>query len=312
MPEIGSCTDETCNDELKELYECHCCLRLVCLHHLNGHVEITKQNKQRTDSLRQELNTIVNTLQLIIVEKLSTIKCEQNLIEQAKQILDVSSSSMDELEDIFEKINQTIALNRSDIAEESEISKDNEYSMDINHDFVETITLDDTEESIQDEHVNDKTKKRKRKSCRKIYAKCPLTFDGAYGLTKTNHSIEFCEHKTTRRIELYFHFLYTHQLKKVCAERLIRAVADHKDSRITKLFDENEDVINHSYKVSCPFFHGQVNSLKYNGENVIIPPCQRRFVTFHKLAYHLRLSHKISESLARQIVDDLKKKSDRK
>ncbi|CAF3727356.1 unnamed protein product [Rotaria sp. Silwood1] len=113
MPEIGSCTDETCNDELKELYECHCCLRLVCLHHLNGHVEITKQNKQRTDSLRQELNTIVNTLQLIIVEKLSTIKCEQNLIEQAKQILDVSSSSMDELEDIFEKINQTIALNRS-------------------------------------------------------------------------------------------------------------------------------------------------------------------------------------------------------
>ncbi|CAF5113638.1 unnamed protein product, partial [Rotaria sp. Silwood1] len=123
---------------------------------------------------------------------------------------------------------------------------------------------------FQDEHVNDKTKKRKRKSCRKIYAKCPLTFDGAYGLTKTNHSIEFCEHKTTRRIELYFHFLYTHQLKKVCAERLIRAVADHKDSRITKLFDENEDVINHSYKVSCPFFHGQVNSLKYNGENVII------------------------------------------
>ncbi|CAF4889557.1 unnamed protein product [Rotaria sp. Silwood1] len=337
MPEIGSCTDETCDDELKELYECHCCLHLVCLYHLNGHVEIIKENKQQIDKLRNKLNTIINTLQLIINEKLSTIKYEQNLIEQTKQILDVSSSSIDELEDIFEKIKQTIILNRSemmvkveslslettnhssicksnkeninsnDVAEELEISKDNEYSMEINHDFVETITIDDTDESIQDDHVNEKTKKRKRKSCRNIYGKCPLTFDGAYGLTKVNHSIEFCQHKTTRRIELYFHFIYTHQLKKNYAERLIRAVADHKDSRITKLFDENEDVINHSYKVSCPFFHGQVNSIKYNGENITIPSCQRRFVTFHRLAYHLRFNHKISEPLVRKLVDDFKK-----
>ncbi|CAF3635201.1 unnamed protein product [Rotaria sp. Silwood1] len=162
---------------------------------------------------------------------------------------------------------------------------------------------------LQDDHVNEKTKKRKRKSCRNIYGKCPLTFDGAYGLTKVNHSIEFCQHKTTRRIELYFHFIYTHQLKKNYAERLIRAVADHKDSRITKLFDENEDVINHSYKVSCPFFHGQVNSIKYNGENITIPSCQRRFVTFHRLAYHLRFNHKISEPLVRKLVDDFKKNS---
>ncbi|CAF2695277.1 unnamed protein product [Rotaria sp. Silwood2] len=342
MPEIDSCTDETCDDELKELYECHCCLRFVCLYHLNRHVELTKQNKRQTDNLHNELKTIINTLQLSIDEKLSTIKYEQNLIEQAKQILDVSNSSIDELEDIFEKIIQIIALNRSeivvkveplsletiyrssickpnkeninsnDVAEESEISKDNEYSMEINHDFVETITLDDTEESIQDEHVNEKTKKRKGTPCRNIYAECPLTFDGAYGLTKANHSIKFCEHRTTRRIELYFHFIYTHQLKKVYAERLIRAIDDHKDSIITKLFDENEDVINHSYKVPCPFFHGQVNSLKYNGKNITIPPCQRHFVTFHTLAYHLRLSHKISKPLARKLVDDLKKKFNRK
>ncbi|CAF3661088.1 unnamed protein product [Rotaria sp. Silwood1] len=172
MPEIGSCTDETCDDELKELYECHCCLHLVCLYHLNGHVEIIKKNKQQIDKLRNKLNTIINTLQLIINEKLSTIKYEQNLIEQTKQILDVSSSSIDELEDIFEKIKQTIILNRSemmvkveslslettnhssicksnkeninsnDVAEELEISKDNEYSMEINHDFVETITIE--------------------------------------------------------------------------------------------------------------------------------------------------------------------------
>ncbi|CAF3963825.1 unnamed protein product, partial [Rotaria sp. Silwood1] len=44
---------------------------------------------------------------------------------------------------------------------------------------------------FQDQHVNEEQKKYKRKSCRKIVDECPLTFDGAYGLTKANHSIEF-------------------------------------------------------------------------------------------------------------------------
>ncbi|CAF3552105.1 unnamed protein product [Rotaria sp. Silwood1] len=184
MPEIGSCTDITCDDELKELYKCHCCLRLICLYHLNGHVELTKQNKRRTDSLRKELLTIVNTLQLIVEDKLSTIVREQNLIEQAKKILDTSSSSMDELKNIFEIINQTIALNRTeimvkteaslsettyrpslcksnkeninsnDVEEEPKISKDNEYSTDINHNIVDIITLDGMEESIQCYYIN--------------------------------------------------------------------------------------------------------------------------------------------------------------
>ncbi|CAF3883180.1 unnamed protein product, partial [Rotaria sp. Silwood1] len=56
--------------------------------HLNVHVEITKQNnKRRLDSLRNELNTVVNTLKLIVKEKLLTIEREQNLIEQAKEFL---------------------------------------------------------------------------------------------------------------------------------------------------------------------------------------------------------------------------------
>jgi hypothetical protein len=113
MPEIGSCTDITCDDELKELYECHCCLRLVCLYHLNVHVEITKQNKQRPDSLRNELNTVINTLKLIVEEKLVTIEREQYLMEQAKKFLDVPNCSIDDLENIVKQINQTISSNHS-------------------------------------------------------------------------------------------------------------------------------------------------------------------------------------------------------
>ncbi|CAF1384956.1 unnamed protein product [Rotaria sordida] len=114
MTEKGSCTDITCDDEIKELYHCHCCLRLVCLTHLIRHVEITKQNKQRLDSLRNELNTVINTLKLIVEEKLITIKREQNLIEQANKFLDAPNSSIDELQNIFEQINQTIVSNRSE------------------------------------------------------------------------------------------------------------------------------------------------------------------------------------------------------
>ncbi|CAF4742915.1 unnamed protein product, partial [Rotaria sp. Silwood2] len=114
MPKSGSCTDITCDGEVKELYECHCCLRLVCLTHLIGHVEIKKQNQRRLDNLRNELNTGINTLKLIVEEKLLIIEREQNLIEQAKKCLDIPNSLIDELQNILEKISQTIASNRSE------------------------------------------------------------------------------------------------------------------------------------------------------------------------------------------------------
>ncbi|CAF4192723.1 unnamed protein product [Rotaria sordida] len=179
MTEKGSCTDITCDDEIKELYHCHCCLRLVCLTHLIRHVEITKQNKQRLDSLRNELNTVINTLKLIVEEKLITIKREQNLIEQANKFLDAPNSSIDELQNIFEQINQTIVSNRSEEmilkvepslsetkycscvykcnmehmnsnAEELEISKDNRCSTYINHDFMDTNSSDETTKSVKE------------------------------------------------------------------------------------------------------------------------------------------------------------------
>ncbi|CAF3158205.1 unnamed protein product, partial [Rotaria sp. Silwood2] len=270
------------------LYECHCCLRLVCLNHLNEHVQITKQNRQRFDSLRNGLNTIVNTLKQIVKEKLLTIEREQNLIEQGSKILDVSSSSIDELESIFEEISQTIASNHSKMVKLEP-------------------SLSETKYSSCDQHENEVEVVDKQILYRSIVKKCSLTFDGAYGLTQANHSIEFCDHRTTRRIELYLHFMYKHRIKKVYAQRLVRAVADNKDPRKTKLFDENENVIDHFYKVACPFFHGRINSLKSSQQNVMVSPCQRRLIAFNRLTYHLRHSHKISKSSAQKIVDGFKK-----
>ncbi|CAF3914086.1 unnamed protein product [Rotaria sordida] len=193
MFELGLCTDITCNDEMKQLFECYCCLRLVCLTHLITHLEIKKQNKQQLDD----------------IQKLLTIKHEQNLIEQAERFLDMPSSSFDELQNLFENINQIIGSNQSEeimIKVEPLLSETkycscictcNKQNMnsnektninDINCDFIDTIALDAATTSTENPHVNEK-QERRQISYRKLIDKCPLTFDGAYGLTAANHSI---------------------------------------------------------------------------------------------------------------------------
>ncbi|CAF4655197.1 unnamed protein product, partial [Rotaria sp. Silwood2] len=96
-----------------------------------------------------------------------------------------------------------------------------------------------------DKYVNEEKKKNKRKSYRAIVDECPLTFDGTYGLTKSNHSIEFCENEKDCRVLLYNHFIRKHKLKEVCTQCLTEAIADNLDPRTTKLFNENESIIDY-------------------------------------------------------------------
>ncbi|CAF3702046.1 unnamed protein product [Rotaria sp. Silwood1] len=114
MFEKGPYTDINCDSEIKELYQCYCCLQLVCLTHLIQHVEIRKENKQRLDNLCNELNTVINTLNLNVEEKLFIIKREQNLIEQAKRLLNASDSTIDALQNSFEQISPAILSNHSE------------------------------------------------------------------------------------------------------------------------------------------------------------------------------------------------------
>ncbi|CAF2986365.1 unnamed protein product, partial [Rotaria sp. Silwood2] len=324
MPELGLCTDITCDDEMKELFECYCCLRLVCLTHLITHLETKKQKKQQLDDICNQLNTVKNKLKLIVEEKLLPIKHEQNLIEQAEKFLDVPGSSFDEIRNLFENINQTIASNHSEeimikvepllsetkycssictCNKENIYFKDDENLNDIKPNF---IALDATTTTTENQHVNEKQKKRQQASYKKFVGKCPFTFDGAYGLTEANHSITLCQHRRHHQIHLYKHLIRAHRLKEVYVLRLIQAVANNQDPRITKLFDEKENVISHNYKVPCPFSYEQINSSKYTEDNLVIPSCGCRFVPFYTLRGHLRQHHKISNKLIRQIFDDLK------
>ena len=120
MPEIGSCTDITCDDELKELYECHCCLRLICFNHLTEHVEIEKQMKEKFHFLVKELRTKTDSIQLSIENRLSIIEREKkfierekNFIEQANHFLDGQIYPINQIEQILEEFNQLIEANYS-------------------------------------------------------------------------------------------------------------------------------------------------------------------------------------------------------
>ncbi|CAF4432979.1 unnamed protein product [Adineta steineri] len=112
MPADGLCASLTCDKEIKHLYECHCCSSLICFHHLSEHVQVTQRNKERLDSLRNELKTVVGTLKVIIEKKLLNIEREKSLIERAQRLLGVENGSIDEVQIIFEEIKQAIALSQ--------------------------------------------------------------------------------------------------------------------------------------------------------------------------------------------------------
>jgi len=104
---------------MKPLYECHCCLRLICFNHLTEHVEIETQTKEKFYSLAKELQTKMDSIQLSIENRLSIIERETILIErekifikQANHLLDGQIYPINQIEQILEEFNQFVEANR--------------------------------------------------------------------------------------------------------------------------------------------------------------------------------------------------------
>ena len=84
---------------------------------------------------------------------------------------------------------------------------------------------------------------------------------------------------------------------------MVRAVADNQDPRTIILFDGNENIINHFYKVPYPFTNGRINSPEYSRQNVAnVLPCQRRIAALNTIKYNLRRHPPISNMLAQKVV----------
>ncbi|UJR16996.1 hypothetical protein I4U23_003894 [Adineta vaga] len=233
MLRTGFCSHTECDLDIKELYECHCCDKLICLKHLLQHIETSKQNKKAL----KDLSTITNTFQLIINEKLRQIDCENQLIKQAKELLHSEKCSTDELKSIFDKI--TLAIQSNHSGDELSVSslKDETFSVDplqstlISSAFMDSTANTNNEESVSADQTtidivplintmdSAKDEKGKQRGAYSVYQRCPLTFDGAFGLNRREHSLDVCPETNMRKIGLYSHFLCIHKLKRDCARR---------------------------------------------------------------------------------------------
>ncbi|CAF3966544.1 unnamed protein product [Adineta steineri] len=353
MPADGLCADSTCDKETKHLYECHCCSRLICFHHLSEHVQVTQRNKERLVSLRNELKTVIDSFTVIIEKKLLNIEREKNLIEKAQQFLDAKIDSIDEVQIIFEEIKQAIGLsqldgivkvepalqntkscscickctnqndellskttpppskslvhlNLTDKTNTSMITTDNEYSMCDSSAIADCSSLDRTTATIEDSDDDNEQNEVQSMSIRGFRGICPLTFDGAFGLTAANHSMDFCSKSKIRPVGLYYHFINKHELKPIYARCLLKAISNNDDPKTTKLFNENEDVTNHVCKILCPVSKNMIHSFRGSTKDILKVPCGHSRMTDYALLHHLKYFHSVTDSVARKLVNQSK------
>ncbi|CAF1148579.1 unnamed protein product [Adineta steineri] len=173
--------------------------------------------------------------------------------------------------------------------------------------IVDCNSLVRTTATIEDEDIDKEQNKCESKSIYRLRGLCPLTFNGAFGLTAANHSMHFCLNKKTDLIGLYDHFLSKHQLQSICIRRLLRAISNNEDPKTTKLFNENEDVINHLYKMPCPFSKKMTHLIRCPKKNIKRVPCTYILSRNTSLNWHLQYYHGASSSLARELVVQSKK-----
>ncbi|CAF1216204.1 unnamed protein product [Adineta steineri] len=316
MPVDGLCADLTCDKNIKHLYECHCCSSLICFQHLNEHIEATQRNKERFGSLRNELKTAVDTFKVIVEEKLLNIEREKSLIEKAQKLSDAQTGSIDEVQTIFEEIKEAIAFSQLEgiIKVEPALQSTKSCSCickcgNQNDEFLLKTTpppSDRTTVAIEDVHIVKEQNKDKTRLLKGVRGLCPLTFDGAFGLTAANHSIHFCSNKKTRLIGLYEHFINKHRLQPTYIRRLFRAISNNEDPKTTKLFDENEEVVNQLFKIPCPFSKDMIHLFRGSAKDIRRIPCHYLRMPDYALLHHLKYYHHVTEGVAQTLVDQSK------
>jgi len=138
--------------------------------------------------------------------------------------------------------------------------------------------------------------------------RCPLTFDGAFGLTKAKHSIQFCPTDNSFRRNLVGHFVQKHHIKTVHARRLYQAIKCGQNSKTTKLFRDNEDVIDHNRNIPCPFTSSMINLIGCCPTQSRKIPCPSKSIPHLSLTVHLKQYHHISPATAQKIGKSYKEK----
>ncbi|CAF3953947.1 unnamed protein product [Adineta steineri] len=194
----------------------------------------------------------------------------------------------------------------TDETNKSMMTTDDEYSMCDTSVTLDCILLDRTTVAIEDVHIVKEQNKDKTRLLKGVRGLCPLTFDGAFGLTAANHSIHFCSNKKTRLIGLYEHFINKHRLQPTYIRRLFRAISNNEDPKTTKLFDENEEVVNQLFKIPCPFSKDMIHLFRGSAKDIRRIPCHYLRMPDYALLHHLKYYHHVTEGVAQTLVDQSK------
>ncbi|CAF1065075.1 unnamed protein product [Adineta steineri] len=196
--------------------------------------------------------------------------------------------------------------NLTDETNTSMMTTDDEYSMCDTSVTLDCILLDRTTVSIEDVHIVKEQNKVKSGLLKGLRGFCPLTFDGAFGLTAANHSVRFCSNKKNRPIGLYEHFITKHRLQPIYIRRLLKAISINEDPRTTKLFDESEEVVNQLFKIPCPFSKDMIHSFRGSAKDIRRIPCHYLRMPDYALLHHLQYYHHVTEGVAQTLVNQSK------
>ncbi|CAF1048799.1 unnamed protein product [Rotaria sp. Silwood1] len=329
MPQLGRCTDETCTNETKQLYECHCCIRFICLPHLIEHDEKATVNKQQLQTCIIQLTSVLSTFEMIIEEHMRVIEQHKTLLEKGKAAL-ATASSANEMQNILDQVQTTIAANQNnEVIVKVESALMENYSVVAKNNSCQYLSIDSTcencEKTFLDEstqcnaqqelhrpinntkdETNDEMKHIPNSTVINYRGLCPLTFDGAFGLTKAKHLIRLCNSQTISQRILYSHFVHIHSIEANYAKRLIKAIQQGQDPKITKLFSDDEDIFNKNDKLVCPFYDSTTNPFRCHPKQIPNIPCYFRWTNFQYFISHLITAHHLTKTAIKKIVDGYK------
>jgi hypothetical protein len=126
-----------------------------------------------------------------------------------------------------------------------------------------------------------------------------LTRNGVFGINCDVHGVRLCTVKS-RTYRLNEHFRRFHQLTASAALALTRAIDADRDSTSTRLFHDEQTIVNvdERRRVACPIRQSFVH---YPTLNLINCPCDR-IQSIGQLKNHLKRSHRFSEQAATILV----------
>ncbi|UJR35255.1 hypothetical protein I4U23_028019 [Adineta vaga] len=167
-----------------------------------------------------------------------------------------------------------------------------------------TTIFDSTKDEAHDREYN----QEHTVNPRTFVTQCPLTFDGAFGLTEEKHGFKFCSSNRVIRSPLLSHFINKHHIKTIHAYRLCRATISELDPATTKLFGENEEVIDQDAFIPCPFSSNTISLIGCCPPHSKKIPCRKEPIRDAALRSHLVVVHRISHSMAAEIYKIYKSK----